>query len=163
PRQEQGEPARRQRAGKGDDVHRLSSRRCGGTAMNTTNPSVLVVDDEVDTCRNLSDILTDMGYHVDTAHNGLAALELVKRNAYDAPLLDYKMPGMDGLTLSREIKKLRAGTVAIVVTAYASGTTADEALHAGAWKVMPKPVDLPVLLALVEKAVGQPLVLLVDD
>ena len=39
--------------------------------MTTNTPSILVVDDEVDTCRNLSDILTDLGYHVDIAHEGL--------------------------------------------------------------------------------------------
>jgi CheY-like chemotaxis protein len=122
-----------------------------------------VVDDEVDTCQNLSDILTDLGYHVDTAYDGLSALELVRRNAYDLALLDYKMPGMDGLTLYREIKRIRAGTVAIVVTAYASGSTAEEALQAGAWQVLPKPVDFPKLLGLVAEAAGQPLVLLVDD
>jgi two-component system response regulator HydG len=126
-------------------------------------PSILVVDDDIDTCRNLSDILTDLGYRVDTAHDGPTALELVRRNAYDVALLDYKMPGMDGLTLYREIKRLRAGTVAIVVTAYASGTTAEEALGAGAWQVVPKPVDFPKLLGLVDEAVGQPLVLVVDD
>jgi CheY-like chemotaxis protein len=123
--------------------------------MGAVEPSILVVDDDVDTCRNLSDILTDLGYGVDTAQDGRTALELVRRN--------YKMPGMDGLTLYREIKKLRAGTVAIVVTAYADGGAADEALEAGAWQVLPKPVEFPRLLALVDEALGQPLVLVVDD
>lgn len=131
--------------------------------MTKALPSILVVDDDVDTCRNLSDILTDLGYRVDTAHDGPSALERVRRHVYDMALLDYKMPGMDGLTLYREIKKLRAETVAIVVTAYAGGTTADEALGAGAWQVLPKPVDFPKLLGLVDEAVGQPLVLVVDD
>jgi two-component system, NtrC family, response regulator HydG len=131
--------------------------------MNTGQTSILVVDDDVDTCRNLSDILTDLGYRVDTAHDGLAALELVRRNPYDVALLDYKMPGMDGLTLYREIKRLRADTVAIVVTAYVSGAAAEEALDAGAWQVLPKPVHFPKLLGLVDEAVGQPLVLVVDD
>jgi two-component system, NtrC family, response regulator HydG len=131
--------------------------------MNTEDSRVLVVDDEVDTCRNLSDILTDLGYHVDTAHDGLSGLELVRRNAYDVALLDYKMPGMDGVTLYREIKKLRAGTVAIVVTAYADNSTTGEALQAGAWRVLSKPVDLSRLLQLVDEAMGQPLVLVVDD
>src|SRR2546428_789145 len=81
-------------------------------AMEATRSSVLVVDDDVDTCRNLSDILTDLGYHVDCAHDGPSALDLVRRNAYDVALLDLKMPGMDGLTLYREIKKLSASTVA---------------------------------------------------
>jgi CheY-like chemotaxis protein len=131
--------------------------------MSTTQSSILVVDDDVDTCRNLSDILSDLGYRVDTAHDGPSALELVRRNRYDVALLDYKMPGMDGLTLYREIKRLRAGTVAIVVTAYAGGTTAEEALEAGAWHVVPKPVDFPKLLGLVNEAASQPLVLVVDD
>jgi two-component system, NtrC family, response regulator HydG len=125
--------------------------------------SILVVDDDPDTCRNLSDILTDLGCRVDTAHDGRAALELVRRNAYDVALLDLKMPGMDGLTLYREIRKVRAATVAIIVTAYAGKGTAEEALAAGAWQVVPKPVDFPRLLGLVDEAVGQPLVLVVDD
>ena len=131
--------------------------------MSVRTDSILVVDDDVDTCRNLSDILSDLGYHVDIAHDGPSALELVRRNAYDVALLDYKMPGMDGLTLYREIKRLRAGTVAIVVTAYAGGATAEEALGAGAWQVLAKPLDFPKLLGLVNEAVGQPLVLVVDD
>jgi CheY-like chemotaxis protein len=130
---------------------------------NSKRPSLLVVDDDEDTCRNLSDILTDLGYRVDVAHDGPSALELVRRNAYDVALLDYRMPGMDGLTLYRAIKKQRAGTVAIVVTAYTSGATLEEALQAGAWQVLPKPVDFPHLLGLIEEAVGQPLVLVVDD
>jgi two-component system response regulator HydG len=131
--------------------------------MGNPVPSILVVDDEVDTCQNLRDILTDLGYRVDVAHDGPSALELVRRNAYDVALLDLRMPGMDGLTLYREIKCLRAGTVAIIVTAYASSSTAEEALTAGAWQVLPKPVDLTRLLDLVDQALGQPLVLVVDD
>jgi CheY-like chemotaxis protein len=127
------------------------------------SPAILVVDDDVDTCRNLSDILTDLGYRVDTAHEGPSALELVKRKTYDLALLDLKMPGMDGLTLYREIKRLRADTVAIIVTAYATSTTADEALAAGAWQVLPKPVDPARLLKLVDEALDQPLVLVIDD
>lgn len=131
--------------------------------MAKEHPSILVVDDEADTCANLSDILTDLGYHVDTAADGPTALELVKQHPYDVALLDLKMPGMDGLELYREIRKLQADTVAILVTAYASSSTADEALDAGAWKILPKPVEFPKLLALVDEAVEQTTVLLVDD
>ena len=127
------------------------------------SPRILVVDDEVDTCRNLSDILTDLGYQVDIAQEGAAALDLVRRNHYDVALLDLKMPGMDGLRLYREIKKISAGTVAIIVTAYAGAGTAEEAITAGAWQILSKPVDFPKLLSFVDQAVGQPLVLVVDD
>jgi CheY-like chemotaxis protein len=131
--------------------------------MNARPATILVVDDDVDTCRNLSDILTDMGYHVDTAHDGPAALELARRHRYDIAILDFKMPGMDGLTLYRGLRKVQAETVAIVVTAFAGKTTAEEAMAAGAWRVLPKPVDFPRLLGLVDQALGQPLVLVVDD
>jgi DNA-binding NtrC family response regulator len=121
------------------------------------------VDDDPDICRNLSDILTDLGFHVDCAQGGVAALDLVAQRPYDVALLDLKMPGMDGLTLYREIKKKRAGTVSLLVTAYATPATALEALAAGAWKVVPKPVDFAKLLEMVGEALDQPLVLIVDD
>lgn len=126
-------------------------------------PRILVVDDDQDICRNLSDILGDLGYEVDTAYDGPSALELVRRRPYDVALLDYKMPGMDGVTLYREIKKQRAGTVSLLVTAYANPATAEEALTAGAWKVVAKPVDFGKLLGWVDEVVGQPLVLVIDD
>jgi CheY-like chemotaxis protein len=131
--------------------------------MTASHPSILVVDDEVDTCRNLHDILSDLGYHVDTAYDGPSALELVEKKRYDVALLDLKMPGMDGLTLYREIKKGAAGTVAIVVTAYAGSTTAEDAKAAGAWQVLPKPIDFPKLLGLIGQALDQPLLMVVDD
>jgi len=131
--------------------------------MSDEAPSVLLVDDDVDICANMADILGDLGYEVAVAHEGATALELLRRRPYDVALLDLRMPGMDGLTLYREIKKLRAGTVAILVTAFAGGTTSEEALEAGAWHVLAKPVDLPRLLGLVDQAHGQPLVLVVDD
>jgi CheY-like chemotaxis protein len=135
--------------------------------MTPANPSarisVLVVDDDVDTCNNLSDILTDLGYDVDIAHDGPSALARVRTRAYDVALLDYMMPGMDGLTLFREIRKLQSSAVAMVVTAYAGGGVAERALEEGVWQVVNKPVQLPALLGLVQQAVEQPLVLVVDD
>ncbi len=131
--------------------------------MSAEGVSILVVDDEVDTCRNLADILTDLGYHVDTAHDGPSALVLARGRPYDLALLDLRMPGMDGLTLYRELRKLRADTVALVVTAFAGPDTAAEAQAAGVWRVLHKPVDLPVLLRLLGEATDQPLVLVVDD
>jgi CheY-like chemotaxis protein len=56
-------------------------------AMATTN--ILMVDDDQDTCASLSDILWDLGYRVDTANDGPAALKLSQRNFYLLDLLDY--------------------------------------------------------------------------
>jgi DNA-binding NtrC family response regulator len=129
----------------------------------TPTTSILVVDDDIDTCENLRDILSDFGYSVTVAHSGEEALPLVRRQAFDVALLDFKMPGMDGLTLYREIRKLRAGTVAVIISAYASGDTTDHALQAGAWRVLHKPVDFDKLMPLIDTAARQPLVMVIDD
>jgi DNA-binding response OmpR family regulator len=125
--------------------------------------SILVVDDDDDTTRNLFDILTDLGYEVAVAHDGPSALSLIKARPFEVALLDLKLPGMDGLELYRRIKELRAGTVAIIVSAFASEAVREEALAAGAWQVLAKPVDFGRLLGLVDEALGQPLVMVVDD
>jgi CheY-like chemotaxis protein len=64
--------------------------------MSQEPPKILVVDDDLDTCQNLKDILTEMGYAVTTAQSGEAALELVRQNPFDVALLDFKMPGARG-------------------------------------------------------------------
>lgn len=126
-------------------------------------PSILIVDDEADTCANLSDILSELGYEVDTAQEGVVALELVQRKHYDIALLDLRMPGMDGLELYRRIKEESAGTAALIVTAYSSSDTAKSAIAAGARQIVSKPVDIGRLLILVQEALNSPLVLVVDD
>lgn len=131
--------------------------------MNGHTPAILIVDDEEDACHNLADILVDCGYRVDIAYDGFSALELVRAQSYDIALLDLKMPGMDGLTLYRNIKNLSAGTVAIIVTAFAAKATANEALAEGVMKVFSKPVDFPCLMEIMELALERPLALLVDD
>lgn len=131
--------------------------------MTRSPASILVVDDDIDTCRNLTDILADFGYHVEMAHDGYEALDRVRARQFDVALLDLKMPGMDGLQLYREIKQLRPDMVAIIVSAYATSETARQAHAAGAWQVLTKPVDLSRLLPLIDEAIEQPLVLVVDD
>lgn len=131
--------------------------------MNHSGPSILVVDDEVDICNNMEDIFTDLGYRVGTATSGPDALALLRREPYDVALLDLKMPGMDGLTLYREIKKLRSGTAAFLVTAFASTAAHDAATAIGILQILPKPVEFSKLLGLVDRTINQPLVLIVDD
>lgn len=131
--------------------------------MPSTPCSILVVDDEPDICANLADILSDLGYHVDVAGDGPSALKLVSQRHYDVALLDLKMPGMDGIELYRRLKEVRADTVAIIVTAYASDATAQQALDAGALEIVSKPVEPQNLLELVDQAVARPLLMVVDD
>ncbi len=125
--------------------------------------SILVVDDDADICSNVRDILEDLGYRTDIAHDGPSALRLIREKPFDIALLDFKMPGMDGAELYSEIRKLRPEIVAIMITAYAGSDGAERARAAGTWRVMRKPVDFASLLPLLEEAITVPIVLVVDD
>ena len=129
----------------------------------TTEHSVLIIDDNEDIRMNIKDILDDLGYQTDTAEDGPTALGMIRDRSYDVALVDFKMPGMDGATLYREIRKLRPEIVAIMITAYAGSTGAQDALDAGTWKVLRKPVDFPQLLSMINQVVHEPIVLVVDD
>jgi CheY-like chemotaxis protein len=119
-------------------------------------PTILVVDDAVDTCRNLADLFEDLGYRVETAEDGQFALEKTRQQRYDLGLLDLRMPGMDGLTLCRHLQRMQPRMVRLIVTAYGDPDLSAEARAAGARYVVPKPIDCPRLLALVEEGVGRP-------
>jgi two-component system response regulator HydG len=131
--------------------------------MNAPPSSILLVDDDVDSCRSVADILADLGYDVEVAHDGPSAIALADRRPFDVAVLDFKMPGMDGVTLYRHLRRRNPRTVALLVTAYASEDTASAARSAGTWRVLRKPVDVPGLIGLIDEAVGQPVVLVVDD
>jgi len=117
--------------------------------MSSQNPRILVVDDEQDTCANLSDILADVGYQVDVAYDGPSALDLVRRNAYDVALLDLKMPGMDGLEATRLIRQMPefVDLPIVFLTAKAMRGDRENSLKAGASGYITKPVNPDKLLA----------------
>jgi CheY-like chemotaxis protein len=118
--------------------------------------AILLVDDDHDTCASLSDIISDLGYRVDVAYDGPAALELSKRHGYGLALLDYKMPGMDGVALYAHLKQVRPDTVGVLVTGFAAEDTVQAASRAGIRRVLPKPVDFGHLLPLIEEVAGTP-------
>jgi CheY-like chemotaxis protein len=118
--------------------------------------SILVVDDDRDTCASLSDILSDLGCTEDTAHDGFTALELSERNPYGLALIDYKMPGMDGVELYGHLKQVQTETVGVLVTGFAADATIQAAVRAGMRHVLPKPVDFGQLIPLVEDVAGTP-------
>ena len=117
-------------------------------------PTILVVDDDADTCRNMTDLFGDHGYRIDAAEGGDSALEQAQRQPYDVGLLDLRMPGMDGLTLCRRLKNMQPRMVNLIVTGYPGDGLNEEAQAAGASQVLHKPVDVGKLLALVEQAVA---------
>jgi two-component system NtrC family response regulator/two-component system response regulator AtoC len=115
--------------------------------------TILVVDDDADTCRNMADLFGDLGHVVDAVEAGEVALEKARQQPYDLGLLDLRMPGMDGLTLCRHLRHLRPRMVTMIITGYGGNNLNEEARDAGARHVLPKPIHFPRLLALVEQAV----------
>jgi CheY-like chemotaxis protein len=89
------------------------------------------------------------------AYDGESALELSGRNRYCLGLLDYKMPGMDGLELCRRLKGLQPNIEVALVTGFASADTADAAFESGFRRVFPKPVDCARLIPFVQEVVGR--------
>jgi CheY-like chemotaxis protein len=118
--------------------------------------AILLVDDDEDSCASLSDIISDLGYRVDVAFDGPAALELSRRQPYGLALLDYKMPGMTGVELYGHLKEVQADTVGVLVTAFAAEDTIRAAARAGIRQVVPKPVDFGRLIPLIEEVAGRP-------
>ena len=118
------------------------------------NKNILIVDDDKDTCSNLSDILTDCGYSVDVAYEGQEALELFKRHPYRLALLDYCLPDINGVALFRQMRQIRDSIEGLLVTGFASSETEQEAVSVGLRRVVNKPVEMPKFLPLVEQAVA---------
>ncbi|MGE5192598.1 MAG: response regulator [Deltaproteobacteria bacterium] len=120
--------------------------------MNDTR--VLVVDDDRDTCSNLSDILTEFGYAVDVAYQGEQALDLFAERPYRLALLDYKLPDTNGVELFQRMRQIQVNVEGLLVTGYATEETATEARAAGLQHVVQKPVDVPRLVPLIEEALA---------
>ncbi|KQC08633.1 MAG: transcriptional regulator [Smithella sp. SDB] len=113
--------------------------------------SILVVDDGQSQREMLRDFLRSEGHTVTEADNGEKALNTVLGGQFDLVLLDYKMPGMDGLEVLKEIKRLNPEIDVVIITAYGTIETAVEALKAGAIDYITKPVELDELIILVNR------------
>ncbi|MCC9608328.1 PAS domain S-box protein [Blastopirellula sp. JC732] len=124
--------------------------------------SILLIDNDDTHCARLRTFLAKLRYQVDVAHDCPTALQLLQRTPYDVALLDLKIPDMDGIELFRRIKSLRSDT-AVIVTSYAASDTAETAIGAGAMAVLPKPPNFPRLIHLVDEALEQPLLVVIDD
>jgi ATP-dependent Lon protease len=115
------------------------------TLCSLQTSQVLVVDDEEIARTNLEYILRKEGHQVDTAANGLEALEKVKAHEFDVVLTDLKMEKMDGLQLLESVKQIAPHTEIIMVTGYATVSTAVDALKKGAAHYLSKPIKLDEL------------------
>lgn len=117
-----------------------------------TEPRILVVDDEQNMRFLMKESLTREGYYCHTAENGTAALSEIRKDHYDLIILDYKMPGMDGLETLRAVMKERPNTIAIMVTAHDTREIAMKAVEIGAYDYFSKPFDLDEMRVVIKRA-----------
>ena len=113
---------------------------------------ILVVDDEESLRRVTQLRLQAAGYHVDSVPDGFQALDLLAREPYDLVITDLKMPGMNGIELLKQVHALYPDVVVIVVTAFGTVESAVEAVKAGAYDYIVKPVNMDGLRLVIERA-----------
>jgi len=113
---------------------------------------VLIVDDEVNVLEILRDFLTDQSYEVETAGSGEEGIEKLRTRDFDLVVADINLPGIDGLEVVRTAKAHDENICVIVVTGFASTSTAIEALRQGAYDYVTKPFDLREVAQIVERA-----------
>ena len=119
-------------------------------------PRILVVDDESSIRDLLAKTLALAEYDVDTATDGRSALERLRLYPYDLLIADLKMPGIDGLSVIREAKRLKSDLPVIIITGYSTENAAIEAVNLGVSGYLTKPFRVPQVLAAAAKAIGEP-------
>ena len=120
-----------------------------------TKERILIVDDEKNIVTSLQEILTDEGYDIVTAEDGLDALEMVQSEPPDLVLLDIWIPGMDGIEVLQAIKTYHPEIEVLVMSGHGTIDTAVKATKLGAYDFIEKPFSLNQLVMSVEKALKQ--------
>jgi excisionase family DNA binding protein len=124
-------------------------------AASAGRPRVLVVDDEATIRDLLSKTLALAEYDVDLAPDGRSALERLRIIPYDLLITDLKMPGVDGLAVIREARRLKADIPVIIITGFSTEASAIEAVNLGVSGYLTKPFRVPRVLAVAAKALGE--------
>jgi DNA-binding NtrC family response regulator len=113
---------------------------------------VLIVDDNEELCKNLSDILEFKGYDAAIAYDGYQAIDAVKKGRFDIVVMDVKMPGMSGVDTLKMLKQAAPDMTVILITAFADDIFYKEGLKKDIdYEVIQKPIDIDQLLAMFER------------
>ncbi|MGH7604602.1 MAG: response regulator [Gemmatimonadaceae bacterium] len=117
---------------------------------------ILIVDDDRQMVRTLSDIVRLQDWNPDGAYSGEDAVEAVRKHDYQAVLMDVRMAGINGVDAFKAMKAVRPGIKVILMTAYTAADIIAEAEREGALKVLSKPVVLSGLLEMLEQTRKSP-------
>jgi excisionase family DNA binding protein len=118
-------------------------------------PRILIVDDEESIRDLLAKTLALAEYEVETAPDGQIAFELLRRRTYDLLITDLKMPGLGGLALIREARRLSPTLPVIIITGFSTEAAAIEAINLGVSGYLTKPFRVPKVLAAAARALGE--------
>jgi len=113
---------------------------------------ILIVDDQVNTCKSLQAILKKSGYRCEYTLKAEDALNRVQAEPFDILITDIRMPGMDGMQLLEESKKVQPHLMVIMITGYATIKSAVEAIQKGAYDYLPKPFTPDEVRVIIERA-----------
>ncbi|MBI5587547.1 MAG: sigma-54-dependent Fis family transcriptional regulator [Deltaproteobacteria bacterium] len=114
--------------------------------------TILLVEDEDFIRESTSEILEMSGYKVTTAANGEAGIEAARKKDFDVVLTDLKLPGASGIDVIKAVKAVSPNTACIILTGYGSIETTIEAMKAGAFTYLQKPLGKDQLLVTLDKA-----------
>src|SRR3989339_1549106 len=117
-----------------------------------TKAKILVIDDEQGIREMLSYALSQQGYEIIAAMNGKEGIKKVTEKKFDVVISDIKMPGMDGVTVLGEIKKINPEIEVIMATGYGTMETVIESLRKGAFDYVNKPFNIDEVVIVIEKA-----------
>lgn len=123
--------------------------------MEPEQAKVLIIDDEEAARFGISRALGSQGYVLDEASDGVAALLAIEHFRPDVIVSDINMPGMDGLTLLRQVNQAPEPPLVVLMTAYGSEQIAVEALRSGAHNYLSKPFDIEELRLVVAGAIDK--------
>jgi DNA-binding NtrC family response regulator len=113
---------------------------------------VLLVDDEVEFTTSMRRVLARRGFDVDVASDGLSALPKIAQERFDVVVLDIKMPGMDGISVLAEIKRLHLPTQVIMLTGHFSFDGEGDPSQTGAFAHLLKPIPIMKLVDTIQAA-----------
>lgn len=117
---------------------------------------LLIVEDEDTLCKSLQRVFSKEGYEVDRADSAEYAFKLLERNSYDLIITDIILPGISGIELMTKYRETNPAQKVIIITAYASLTTAVEALKAGASDFIIKPLMHDEMKRAVSRVLDKP-------
>jgi len=118
------------------------------------NITILIVDDESSVLKIMSRIVNSMGHDFKEASDGLEALKIFNECKIDLVVTDVRMPGMDGVSLLREVKQRNPEMKVIFVTALSAVQDTEELKSFGAFEVVVKPFSVRELMDSIRKALG---------